>query len=54
MSSKGKGRANAAITRVLALVTEAMDIMDAHGGPPDAAAHLDLAQQALRRELERT
>jgi hypothetical protein len=37
-----------AIKRSLALVTEAMDLLDAHDGPPDAAAHLAFAQQRLR------
>jgi hypothetical protein len=40
-----------AIKRALALVTEAMDIIDAHGGPPDAGAHLELAQQKLREQI---
>lgn len=42
-----------AIKRALSLVTEAMDVIDAHGGPPDAAVHLELAQQKLREELTR-
>jgi hypothetical protein len=41
------------IKRALALITEALDLLDAHGGPADAAAHLDLAQQRLRDELTR-
>ena len=35
--------------RALELVTEAMDLLDAHGLAPDAAAHLALAQQSLRK-----
>jgi len=42
-----------AMKRALALVTEAMDLLDAHRGPPDAAAHLELAQQKLREELSK-
>jgi hypothetical protein len=42
-----------AVKRALALVTEAMDLLDAHVGPPDAAAHLELAQQKLREELSK-
>jgi hypothetical protein len=34
-------------------VTEAMDLLDAHDGPPDAAAHLSLAQETLRQALRR-
>lgn len=40
-----------AMKRALALITEAMDLLDGHRGPPDAAAHLELAQQRLREEL---
>lgn len=40
-----------AITRALALVTEAIDLLDAHGGPADAAVNLALAQDRLRQEL---
>ena len=40
-----------AVRRSLALVTEAMDLLDAHGGPPEAAAHLAMAQQHLRQRL---
>lgn len=43
-----------AVKRALALVTEAMDTLDAHGIAPHAAAHLALAQQQLRDELPRT
>jgi len=42
-----------AISRAIALVTEAMDLLDAHEGPPDAAAHLALAQQLLRQAIQK-
>lgn len=35
--------------RALVLVTEALDLLDADGSAADAAAHLALAQQCLRR-----
>jgi hypothetical protein len=41
-----------AIGRALKLITEAMDLLDAHGGPPDAAAHLSLAQDRLKQFVE--
>jgi hypothetical protein len=37
------------IRRALFLVTEAMDLLDAHGTQPDASARLAMAQQALRQ-----
>ena len=40
-----------AIKRALQLVTEAMDLLDAHGAGPEAAAHLAMAQQQLRKQL---
>lgn len=40
-----------AVRRALELVTEALDLLDAHGGPPDAAAHLSLAQERLREAI---
>jgi hypothetical protein len=39
-----RARAN---ERVLALVAEALDLIDAHGLPADAAAHLELARERL-------
>jgi len=39
------------VRRAATLVTEAMDLLDAHGGAPDAAAHLDLALASLRRVM---
>ena len=44
-------RRKTAIHRVLALVTEAMDLLDAHDGPPEVAAHLELALQGLRSSM---
>jgi hypothetical protein len=43
-------RRGAAIKRAVAMVSEAMDVLDAHGGPAEAAAHLDLALQVLRSD----
>lgn len=40
-----------AMTRALKLVTEAMDLLDAHGGPPDASAHLAMVQAQLRQAI---
>ena len=44
-----QGPAQAATARARALVTEALDLLDAHGGRPEAAAHLELALQELRK-----
>ena len=46
--SREIARSSRAVNRALGLITEAMDILDAHGGPPDATAHLSLAQERLR------
>ena len=35
--------------RALELVTEAMDLLDAHDGGPELTAHLSLVQDRLRR-----
>lgn len=40
-----------AIRRASSLVSEALDLLDAHGGPAEATAHLDLAIQELRDHL---
>lgn len=40
-----------ALKRSLELVTEAMDLLDAHGSDPQAAAYLAMAQQQLRKTL---
>ena len=41
-------RAREALDRAARLATEALDLLDAHGGPPDAAAHLQMALIRLR------
>jgi hypothetical protein len=46
--TESQGRA---LMRALQLVTEAMDLLDAHGVAPDAAAHLAMAQQQLRQAI---
>ena len=40
-----------AARRAAKLITEAMDLLDAHGGAPEAAAHLDLALASLRQRI---
>jgi len=50
----GKRKANvqeSVLHRVLALTTEAMDALDAHGADPEAAAYIALAQQQLRKTI---
>ena len=44
-----KDRRGAATQRAQALVAEALDLLDAHKGAPEAAAHLELALQELRK-----
>jgi hypothetical protein len=51
MAGSRNGRSIKALRRALTLVTEAMDLLDAYEGPPEAAAHLAMAQQQLRHEL---
>lgn len=46
-----ENRRTHAIRRAIERVTEALDILDAHGGPAEAAAHLDLALQKLREAI---
>jgi len=43
--------ARKAAERALALIMEALDLLDASGACPDAAAHLDLASRRLRGDL---
>lgn len=51
MSDGNEKRILAALERALKLVTEAMDVLDANDGAPDAVAHLELARQRLRERL---
>jgi hypothetical protein len=44
-SNKGENRA--ALDRAAALVVEALDLLDAYDGPPQAAAYLQLALSEL-------
>jgi hypothetical protein len=37
--------------RALQLATEALDLLDAHGGPAEATVHFELARQILRERL---
>ena len=39
------------LNRALELTTQAMDLLDAHGADPEAAAYVALAQQQLRKTL---
>jgi len=39
------------LNRALTLATEAVDLLDAHGSDPKAAAFIALAQQQLRTTL---
>ena len=39
------------LSRALALTTQAMDLLDAHGSDPEGAAYLALAQQQMRKTL---
>lgn len=38
----------AAFERATALIVEALDLIDGYRGPPDAAAHLEMALSRLR------
>lgn len=40
------------LKRALELVTEAMDLLDAHGASPHGAAHLAMARQAIEDDLK--
>ena len=49
MTGAGDDRKRALSTKAQALVTQALDLLDAVGEWPEAAAHLQLALQALRK-----
>ena len=40
-----------ALTRAIALVSEALDVLDGHAASPEAAALLDLALEEMREQL---
>jgi hypothetical protein len=50
-SAREDSKRTAALRRALALTTEAQDLLDAHGGPPDATAYLDLCRRVLQEAL---
>lgn len=50
-SERDEAKRMAALERALALTTEALDLLDAHGGPPTAAVHLEMGRDKLRQEL---
>jgi hypothetical protein len=50
MAGEREGR-RAVLNRALALITEAMDLLDAHNSDPQAASYAALAQQRLRTAL---
>ena len=49
MAGQSKARHARPVRRALELVTEAMDLLDAHGAAPEVAVQLALAQQRLRQ-----
>jgi hypothetical protein len=40
------------IKQALRLTTEALDLLDAHNGPPEAAAYSEMARDQLRRHIK--
>ena len=50
--STSSDRRELALLRAAKRMTEALDLLDANGGPAEAAAHLDLALQKVREELK--
>ena len=47
----GRKERKRVLNRALTLTTEAMDLLDAHGSDPKAAAYIAMAQQQLRTSL---
>ena len=50
--SRRSDKSEAGIKRALALVSEALDLLDAYDGPADAAAHLSMAQAQIRQAIQ--
>ena len=51
MGGSEQERRRTVMMRVLELLTEAIDLIDAHDLPPDIGAHVDLGRQRLRAAL---
>ena len=51
-SETDEGRRQAAIKRALALMTEALDLLDGYGASVEAGAHLELAIQKVREAID--
>lgn len=47
------GRRFLGLKRAEALIAEALDLLDAHGGPPAAAANLEVALEEIRNDALR-
>lgn len=52
-ASGADGQRQEAIARAIELVTRAMDLLDAHAGPAQAAAYLELALQVLAEAAQK-
>lgn len=51
--SRAGAKNERALQRALALITEALDLLDAYEGPPQTAAHLSIVQEQLRQVLKK-
>ena len=51
MGGSEEERRRTALLRVLELLTQAIDLVDAHDLPPDIAAHVDLGRHRVRAAL---
>jgi len=50
-TAEEKLRKRSALNRALQLLIEALDLIDAYEGPPEAAAHIEMARQRLQHHL---
>jgi hypothetical protein len=50
-TAEEKVRKRSALNRALQLLIEALDLIDAYEGPPEAAAHIEMARQRLQHNL---
>lgn len=53
MAEENSDSRSRSVERAVLLVTQALDLLDAYGGPAEAAAHLDLALRTLREDAAR-